>query len=135
MGGKARLGRWTLFAIIVVIALSELALAGLSMRADQFKGSQIGRALLTGWLLWRVWDGAGWARWLLAGLFLATATLAAVLVVASPAAQRPPEVVGLLAGVGVVCLAFGVGMASPWVGAYQAARCGGQYAEQDGGGL
>jgi len=124
MDGKARLGQWVLLAIIVVTALSELTLAGFSIQADRFKGGQIGRVLLTGWLLWRVWDGVGWARWLVSGLFLATAVFAGVVGVTSPAVADRPEVVPLLVGLGAVCLAFGVGLASPWVGAYQAARRG-----------
>ena len=124
MDGKARLGQWILLAIIVVTALSELALAGLSIQASRFKGSQIGRVLLTGWLLWRVWDGAGWARWLLAALFFATALLAAIFVSTSPVVEGRPEVAALLVGLGGVFAAFGVGLASPWVGAYQAARRG-----------
>jgi hypothetical protein len=129
MDGKARLGKWVLLSIIVVLALSELALAGLSIATGQFKGSQVGRVLLTGWLLWQVWDGVGWARWLLSGLFLAAAVLAGVLGVASPAVVGRPELVGLLVGMGAVCVAFGVGLASPWVGAYQAARRGSPDAE------
>lgn len=70
MNDKARLGRWVILAIIVVIALTELALAGLSIQAGKFRGEQVGRVMLTGWLLSRVWDGAKWARWLIAGLFL-----------------------------------------------------------------
>ena len=124
MDGKARLGKWVLLALIIFTALSELALAGLSIRAGQLKGSQIGRVLLTGWLLWRVWDGAGWARWLLSGLFLATAVFACTLGVASPTVAGRPDMLTLLVGMGAICVAFGVGLASPWVGAYQAVRRG-----------
>jgi hypothetical protein len=129
MDGKSRLGRWVLLAIIVVTALIELALAVLSMQADGVKGGQIGRVLLTGWLLWRVWDGAGWARWLLVVLFLAAAAFGVITVVTSPAVQGRPEAVVLLIGLGGIFAAFGIGLASPWVGAYQAARCGGPDAE------
>lgn len=129
MDAKVRLGRWVLLTIIVITVLSELAVAGLSIQAGRFKGSHIGRALLTVWLLWRVWDGAGWARWLLAALFLVTALFAATIGLAFPAAQERPEVVALFVVVGAVCVAFGVGLASPWVGAYQAARRGGKEAE------
>ncbi|QEL19941.1 hypothetical protein [Limnoglobus roseus] len=124
MDGKARLGQWVLLAIIVVSALSELALVGLSVQTGRFKGSQIGRVLLTGWLLWRVWDGAAWARWLVAVLSLVAAVFAVALGIASPAAEGRPEVMALMVGVGAVGVAFGVGLASPWVGAYQAARRG-----------
>lgn len=134
MDAKVRLGRWVLIAVIVVTALSEAALAVVSLEADRFKGSQIGRVLLTGWLFWQVWDGAGWARWLMAGLFLAAAALAVVLGVASPAVAGRPEAVAVLAGLGAVCLAPGVGLASPWVGAYQAARRESQTAEPPAGG-
>ncbi|WP_148087584.1 hypothetical protein [Gemmata obscuriglobus] len=87
--------------------------------------------LLTGWLLWRVWDGAGWARWLVAGLFLAAAAFAIVLGVASPVVLARPEVTALVAGMAAVCMAAGAGLASPWVGAYQAARRGNEEAESD----
>jgi hypothetical protein len=59
MGGKPRIGQWVLIAVIVVTALSELALAGVSLRAGRFSGAQVGRVLLTGWLLWQAWDGPG----------------------------------------------------------------------------
>ncbi len=59
MDGKARLGQWILLIIIVVTALSELALAGLSVRAGRFSCGQMGRVLLTGWLLWRAWTELG----------------------------------------------------------------------------
>jgi hypothetical protein len=124
MGVKARLGRWVLLAIIVVTVLSELALACLSLQTGRFKGSEIGRVLLTGWLLWRVWDGSGWARWLLAALFLGAGLFAAVLGLASPAMQGRPDVVALLVVLAAVFAAFGGGLASPWVAAYQAARRG-----------
>ncbi|MBN9117886.1 MAG: hypothetical protein J0I06_01745 [Planctomycetes bacterium] len=135
MDGKVRFGRWILVAIIVVTALVELALTGLSLQAGRFRGNQIGRVLLTGWLLWRVWDGAGWARWVLAALSLVTAGLAGVFVVASPITEGRPELVAVLIGVGVVTGAFGIGLASPWVGAYQAARRGSPGADPDPAGM
>jgi hypothetical protein len=122
MDDKVKLGRWILVAVIVVTALVELALAGLSLQAGRFRGNQIGRVLLTGWLLWRAWDGAGWARWVLAALSLVTAGFAGMFVVASPITEGRPEVVAVLIGVGVVTGAFAIGLASPWVGAYQADR-------------
>lgn len=124
MDGRARLGQWVLLAVIGVTALLELATAALSVQAGEFRGSQIGRVLLTGWLLWRVWDGAGWARWLLAVLFLAAAAFGVVAGVSSPAGPERPEAVALLVGLGGTFAALGVGLASPWVGAYQAARRG-----------
>ncbi len=130
MDGKARFGRWVVLAVIVVTALLELASAALSVQAGRFRGSQIGRALLTGWLLWRVWDGAGWARWLVVVLFLAAAAFGASAGVS--AAPGRPEAAVLLLGLGGVFAALGAGLASPWVGAYQAARRRGPDAEADG---
>jgi hypothetical protein len=124
MDAKVRLGRWVLIAVIVVTALAELALAGVSIQAGRFSGGQVGRVILTGWLLWRVWNGAGWARWLVAGLFVVVAAFAIVLGAASPAVQARPEVTALVVGMAAVCAAIGVGLASPSVGAYQAARRG-----------
>ena len=74
MDGKARLGKWVLIVTIIATLLFELATAGLSLRVGQFKGIQIVRMLLTIWLLWRVWEGVGWARWLLAALFFVVAS-------------------------------------------------------------
>ena len=121
MNGKARMGRCILVAIIVVIALAEIALAVVTIQTEQFKGKQIVRVLLTGWLLWQAWDGARWARWVLAALSLATAILAATFVLVSPYVEGKPEVLGVLIGLSGVSALFAVGLASPWVGAYQAA--------------
>jgi hypothetical protein len=49
----------------------------------------------------------------------------------SPVFEDRPEVVALLVGFGVVWVTFGVGLASPWVGAYQAARRADQEAQPD----
>jgi hypothetical protein len=119
---KARLGRWVLIAVIAVLAAGELALAGFSLQAGRFKGQQITRVLLTGWLLWRVWDGAGWARWLMAGFCLAGAVFAVAVGFGSPRVTGRPEILALVAGLGVVSVMLGLGLASPWVGAYQASR-------------
>ena len=122
MNDKARLGRWVILAIIVVIALTELALAGLSIQAGKFRGEQVGRVMLTGWLLSRVWDGAKWARWLIAGLFLAAAFGAVFAAFSPDIVNGRLKVDALLAGFGAVCVAISVGLALPCVGAYQAAR-------------
>jgi hypothetical protein len=129
MHGKARLGQWVILALIVATAVSELALAGFSIQANRFKGTQITRVLLSGWLLWRVWDGAGWARWLVAVLCFITAAFSATVGLISPAVDGQPELVAMLIGIGVVSAAFGFGLASPWVGAYQTARRGEPEAE------
>jgi hypothetical protein len=113
-----------LVAVIVVTAVGELAVFALILREGRVSGGQAGRVALTFWLLSRVWDGAGWARWLTAGLFGAAGVLTAAAGLRSPAAEGRPEVAALLAGVGAVGVALGLGLASPWVGAYQAAREG-----------
>lgn len=122
MEAKAQLGQWVLIAIIAVTALIELAIAGVSLQAAVFKGSQIGRVVFTGWLLWQVWDGAGWARWLMAGLFLGAALLAVALGFGAPGVRDRPEVLAIFVAIGTVFTAFSIGLASPWVAAYQAAR-------------
>lgn len=122
MDGKARLGQRLLLAIIVVTALIELSLTGFKLKAGRFGSQDVVRVLLTGWLLWRVWDGAGWARWLVAALFLVTGAGAVIAGLTVPAAQELPELMAFLIGLAAVCVAFGSGLASPWVGAYQSAR-------------
>ena len=123
MNDNARLGRLVLVAVIVVIALTELAVVGLTILAGTFRGGQLfGRAMLTGWLLWKVWDGAKWARWLMAGLFF-VAVFGAVFAICSPdIVNGRIKVAALFAGFGVACAAISVGLALPCVGAYQAAR-------------
>ena len=133
MGGKARLGQWVLLIIIVVMALSELVLAGLSIQAGRFRGDQVVRGILEGWIFWRAWAGAGWSRWLLAGLFLTAAALVVSTGFSSPAMQKRPEMIPLLIGMGAVCLAFGIGLASPWVGAFQAVQRSRAATKPDGG--
>lgn len=130
MDGKVQLGRWVLIVIIIITALSELTLAVLSLQAGRFRGVQIVRVLLTGWLLWKVWDGAAWARWLTFGLFLVSAVFAAFIGVGALIVEGRPEIVALGVGLSAVCLALGLSLASPWVGAYQAARRGSLSAEQ-----
>ncbi len=111
MNDKVRLGRWVLVAVIVVIALTELAVAGLSILAGTFRGGQFGRVILTVWLLWQVWDGANWARWLTVGLFF-VAAFGAVFAAFSPdIVNGRLKVVALLAGFGAVCVAISVGLA------------------------
>lgn len=124
MGGKAWLWQWVQIVIIAVTVLSELILAGLSLQDGRFRVGQVFRVLLTGWLLWQVWNGASWARWLMAGLFLITTLFAAVVGVGALIAEGRPEVVALGIGSSAVCVGFGLSMASPWVAAYQAARRG-----------
>lgn len=124
MNRNARLGQWVLIAIIVATALVELIFAGFSLHAHRFKGSQITRVMITGWLFWRIWDGAAWARWLIAVPSLAGGVLVAIFVLASPAVEGRSDLVALLVGVGVLYAAFGIGLASPWVGAFQAAKRG-----------
>lgn len=111
-----------LVAVIVVIALTELAVVGLSILAGTFRGGQVGRVILTAWLLWQVWDGANWARWLTAGLFLAAAFIGVFAICSPDIVNGRLKVVALLAGFGAVCVAISVGLALPCVGAYQAAR-------------
>jgi hypothetical protein len=130
MDEKVRLGRWVLILMIAVTAVSELTLAGLSLQAGRFSGGQALRVLLTAGLFWKVWDGAGWARWLTAGLFLVSAAFGAFLAAAALDAGGRLEVVVLVGGLSAVCLAFGLGLASPWVAAYQSARRGGASAEE-----
>lgn len=130
MEGKARIGRWVLIAIIIVIALSELTLAALGILTGRFRGGQVIRVLLTGWLLWKAWDGAALARWLMVGLFLVSAVFAAFIGVGALLVEDRPEIVALGVGLSAVCLAFGLSLSSPWVGAYQTARRGSLRAEQ-----
>jgi hypothetical protein len=121
MEGKARVGRGILIIVTAFITLIELGLAGYSFQVAGFRPGQIGRVLLTVWLLWQVWDGSGWARWLLAGLFLAGAVFAIVLGF-GPRAEDKPQLALLMTALAVVFAMLGLGLASPWVGAYQSAR-------------
>ena len=122
MNDKARLGRWVLLGVIVFIALIELALAAVSIQAGKFRGEQVGRVMLTGWLLSRVWDGAKWARWLTSGLFLVTAFGMAFAACSPDIVNGRLMVVALLATFAAMCAAISVGLALPCMGAYQAAR-------------
>ncbi|QJW98628.1 hypothetical protein [Frigoriglobus tundricola] len=126
MDGKARRGQWVLIALVLFFVVSEGAMAVLSLQAGRFKGAQIGRVLLTGWLLWQIWDGAAWARQLMTGLLLLGVALTVVLAVAVPAVTAHPGLVALCIGVVVIGLALAIGLMSPWVGAYQAARRAGR---------
>jgi hypothetical protein len=122
MTDNVRLGRWVILAVIIIIALSELALASMNIIAGTFRSGQFGRVILTGWLLWQIWVGANWARWLSAGLFLVSG-FGAIYAACSPSfVNGRLMVVVLLAGFGATCVLISVGLALPCVGAYQAAR-------------
>lgn len=131
MDDKARLGKRFLVFMIVLVALIEITTDGLSIAAGRFDDADVIRGILTTLLWWRVWSGSAWARWLLAGLFLAAALFVVIVVASFPAVKKPPEVMGLMLCVGAICATLGAGMASPWVGAYQAARRRGSAAEPD----
>src|SRR5262245_50384696 len=73
MDSQARVGMWMLIAVTAVFALGEAGLAAVNLLAGRFSGMQAGRIVLTVWLTWSVWNGAGWARWLCAALALAGA--------------------------------------------------------------
>jgi hypothetical protein len=60
----------------------------------------------------------------LAVLFFLAAGVAAVFGVTTAAAAERPEVMALVIGLVAVFAAFGIGLASPWVGACQSARRG-----------
>jgi hypothetical protein len=121
MNSKARTGQWILIAIVVMVALLEIGLAALNFSTGRLRINHLGRALLTGWLLWKIWDGAAWARWLFASLFLIAALYAFYTAVSTDFEDRP-EGAWIIGGFGVVSLLLTVGLASPWVGAYQAFR-------------
>lgn len=121
MKNKARVGQWVLVTIFILIALSELGLAVLNIYTERFRGSQVGRVILTGWLLWKIWDGFAWARWLIAGLFLVTAIYAVSVAIFTDFEDRT-EAVWVIGGAGATFLLFAIGLATPWVGAFQAVR-------------
>jgi hypothetical protein len=120
MGRSAQIGLTILVVIITVTALGEAALAVMNILAGKLSGGQIVRWFLTAWLFWKVWDGAAWSRWLLAVLYLFTGVVAIILGMNYAAGERSEELVVLILGMGSVYLLFGIGMASPWMSAYQA---------------
>lgn len=122
MNDNVRLGRWVVLAVIIVIALSELALAGMNILAGTFRSGQFGRVILTGWLLRQIWVGANWARWLSAALSLAAGFVAFFSACSPDFVNGRLMVVVLLAGFGATCVAISIGLALPCVSAYQAAR-------------
>jgi hypothetical protein len=124
MDNQARIGRWMLIVVIAVFALGEVGLAAVNLEAGRFSLVQVGRVILTAWLLWRMWDGAAWARWLYAALSLAGAVLAFVAGFGSGASVGRPEVLVITCVFIAVSLGLTVAVASPFVGAYQEARSG-----------
>lgn len=123
-GDRALLGRRVLIGVIIVALVGEVALAGMYLHAGQFRFVQIVRMLLTGWLFWQVWEGARWARWLMAGLCLSGAVPAGLVLLASIGGEERPEVLAIMVGIVAVLVGLGFALASPWVGAYQAVRRG-----------
>ncbi len=122
MVGKARLGQRVLVAVTVSIVLAEIIVALVSWYAGGLRRSQFGRVSLTVWLLFEVWEGKAWARWVLTVLSSVTAILAIVVGSGSLALGSQKAGVGFIVALGIYSAAIAVGLVSPWVGAYQAAR-------------
>jgi len=124
MDSQARVGMWMLIAVTAVFALGEAGLAAINLLAGRFSAMQAGRIVLTVWLTWSVWNGAGWARWLCAALAMAGAILAFVAGFGSGAADGRPEVLLIVCVIIAIYLGIAVMLASPGVGAYQEWRRG-----------
>ncbi|MCE9560726.1 MAG: hypothetical protein K8U57_01600 [Planctomycetes bacterium] len=122
MDHKARFGKVIVILLIFAATLGELAVAVLALQAGTFRVTQIGRVMLTGWLLWQVWDGAGWARWLMTVLLIGSAVFAVGLGFRNPSVADRPDLLAFLIWFGSVTFLLGLGLASPWVGAFQDAR-------------
>lgn len=124
MDRQARIGMWMVIGVIAVSALGEASLLAVNILAGRFTGMQAARIVLTVLLLWRVWDGASWARWLLAVLCLAGAVLAFVAGFGTSVAADHPEALLVVGVIIAVSLGMAVFLASPPVGAFQEARRG-----------
>jgi hypothetical protein len=127
----ARRGQLVLIAFIIFLAPSELPQASASLLSGQFQTSQVVRVGMTICLFWQLWAGAGWARWLMASLCFLAPGPAAVFYFALPRTADSPVALAILAGVSGVCLLCALGLASPWVGACQAAQREGRAVERD----
>ncbi|MFO0946732.1 MAG: hypothetical protein U1D30_12425 [Planctomycetota bacterium] len=122
MPRKALLGYWILCSVVLFVAVVEGGVFIASLKYGQPHRAQLGRVLLSGWLLWHVWQGANWARWILAALFLAAAGLVVAVVPGSPRLEGKPLFTILATGFGVLCFLASFALASPWFSAYRQLR-------------
>ncbi|HXD86744.1 MAG TPA: efflux RND transporter permease subunit, partial [Urbifossiella sp.] len=128
-GQQARRGQLLIFILLGLTVLFDIAGGFVQIKAGLTKPEQflpwcLG-ALLHYWLFWKVWEGADWARLLLAALFFMGGIAAGALGV-HLLMSRSGEVEKIF-GILYVCAgAFsgtcGIAVASPWVGAYQRYR-------------
>lgn len=122
MDDRARPGRWILLAVTAITVLSEGLLALVALLSGRLEAAQVVRIVLTVGILWQVWEGARWARWLTVALSLAGAVFVVVIGLVIADGEARPKVRELSVAVAAFCTAIAVAMASPWVGAYQAAQ-------------
>lgn len=119
---QVKIGRTILIIVIVFTVLLEMLSSGFQVQAGRFGISSVGRMFLTVFLLMYVWDGSKWARWILVVLLFAAAGLMVTIALTFPAISERSDLVALLIGLGVIYLMLSMGLASPWMGAYQNAR-------------
>ena len=117
MTEQARRGRRVLIILTVLIALGEIVIAVADIQKGRYGATDLTRLALTMLLFWQVWDGARWARFLLAALCLGGVVM---MVVWGITAEQVPAWV-VVAAVAVLVL-FYVSLISAPIGAYQAYR-------------
>lgn len=110
-------GKLLVLGTILFIAIAVLTLQGWRIATGNIRLSGFGPVFLTLLLLWKIWEGEAWSRWVLAGTSGAAAIVAMIMAVI----QNEPGMYLTLVPVAVVCAAISaIFSLSPSITAFQA---------------
>jgi len=120
MDNDAKRGFVILTIITFLVVVAEVFLLGYRFILIRLSWSDLVRVLLTIGLLWSTWKGARWARWILVVLYLMASGIGFYLFVTDPRVLAKPMAIWVLGSLVAAFILMGLGIASRWVGAFQA---------------
>ena len=120
MNNDAKRGFVILTIITFLVIVGEVFLLGFRFLTIRLSWSDLVRVLLTIWLLWNTWKGASWARWIVAVLYLLATGLGVYYFITDPRILAKTTAIWLFGSLVAALFLMGLGLALPWVGAFQA---------------
>lgn len=118
MTRQQRIGRDLLLASFAFVALLEIVLLVAYIQAGRLNGGQVSRSIFTIALLWLVWVGVGWARWLMVVLWFIAGSIGVFLGVFDETLVGRTAIQALVIGLGFAFITWALVSASPPVGAF-----------------